>query len=566
MHVICQLLKKSKLIDDEDLLEAEKIQKATGGNLLDILAGTGKISRLQVLQTFHERLGIPFLEHISEEMINPEALALLTPQQCREMEVIPVDVKESGALSIAISDTADLGCVDNVRFVTGLRVEPVIVPREKLSAVLKRLLPEMLDIESKIRTLEETDCEVVESAGQPKKEVDDISDAELYLQAPVIALVSLILKQAILARASDIHLEPKEGYTRLRYRIDGALVEKERLPGRYSNAVTARIKVLSRLDISEKRRPQDGSFTVKYEKRRVDFRVSTIPTSHGEKVVMRILDKSAFRMSLDGLGFPERVSAGINDIKNVHEGIFLVTGPTGSGKSTTLYSLIASMDSPATNIVTLEDPIEYQMETITQSQINPKAGFTFASGLRSILRQDPDVILVGEVRDLETARIAVQASLTGHLVFATLHTNSAIETVIRLQDMGLEPFLISAALKAALAQRLARRLCKECREPYTPSLSLIEKFSEAGVEVPVETQFYRPAGCKACDGVGYRGRLGLYELFRMTEEAQRMVVRGAELREIQQAAVRDGYRTLRQSGLDNVVAGVTSVEEVYRIT
>jgi type IV pilus assembly protein PilB len=563
MDVAAELLVKTKLIEANHLREAEEIQKASGGCLVDILVERGRVSRSQIQDMYATRLGIPTID-LTRDALEPESHYLLPVEQCRELEVLPLGITQAGALNLAMTDPTNLSKIDDVRFSTGLQVEPVLVDRSQLYSVLDELFPETANIESQIRELDAMDLEVQEVATD-KGEAVDITKAEAE-QAPIVSLVNLLLKQAILSGASDIHLEPKEKNMRVRFRVDGVLVDKDPIGPHHRTGVTARIKVLAQLDITEKRIPQDGAFTVAVDGRRVDFRVSTFPTPSGEKSVLRILDGSAACLDFDDLGFPERVASGIKEIMNLHDGIFLVTGPTGSGKSTTLYTLLKIMDSPERNTVTLEDPIEYQIGSITQGQTNPKAGFTFASGLRAILRQDPDVILVGEVRDLETARIAVQASLTGHLVFSTLHTNSACEAIMRLQDMGLEPFMLTAALRGALAQRLARRLCTQCREEHSPSGDVRELFSEHGVPLSETDKLMGPVGCKACNGLGYKGRLGLYELFQMTDKARRAVAGGAEPKEIVHVAREDGYRTLRENGLEKVRAGLTSLEEVFRVT
>jgi type IV pilus assembly protein PilB len=555
-----EILLQSNLVRREDIEEAEAIRSSSGGELKDILVSLGKVSSRDVVGAVAQQLGIPFVD-LTRDTVRPDALPLVPPRRCRALEALPIWFKDQSTLCVAMADPTDLGKVDDLRFITGLRVEPYLADRDALLAVMGELFPESVEIESQLQEIQGISLEIEEPTEDEGPM--DITEMEAYEEAPVVALLNLILKQAILGRASDIHLEPKENYTRVRLRVDGVLQEKAPLPLRYRTAVGARVKVLSGMDIAERRMPQDGSFTVGLEGRRVDFRVSAFPTAYGEKVVLRILDASSLKMAFDDMGFPEEVASGIREFMDLHDGIFLVTGPTGSGKSTTLYTLLGEMDSPERNIVTLEDPVEYQMPGLTQGQANEKIGFTFAKGLRSILRQDPDVILVGEVRDLETARISVKSALTGHLVFSTLHTNTACEAVMRLQDMGVEPFLLSAALRGALAQRLARRLCKECKEPYEPGKELLVRH---GIEPEPGLQFFRPVGCRACDNLGYKGRMGLYELFRMTEDAQRLVAQGAEPHSLVDVAVMNGYRTLRQDGFDKVKRGLTSLEEILRVT
>jgi type II secretion system protein E len=380
-------------------------------------------------------------------------------------------------------------------------------------------------------------------------------------QAPVVKLVNMILIQAVKDKASDIHIEPDEDKLRVRFRIDGILHEVSTPPKNLQGVVISRIKILSKMDIAESRKPQDGRMQLRMENKRLDVRVNSFPTIHGENIVMRLLDKSSVLLGLQDLGIAGKDFEELNKLIHLPYGIILVTGPTGSGKTTTLYSSLATINSMELNIITVEDPVEYELPLIRQTQVNPKAGLTFATGLRAILRQDPDVIMVGEIRDKETADIAVQASLTGHLVFSTLHTNDAPSALPRLIDMGVETFLLATSIYGILAQRLVRAICKDCKEPYQPTAELLK---ELGIKE--KAAFYKGKGCPACKGSGYAGRMGIYELLIMSEQLRKMVVARASTDEIRAEARKEGMRTLREDGLEKAKAGITTIEEVLRVT
>jgi general secretion pathway protein E len=393
---------------------------------------------------------------------------------------------------------------------------------------------------------------------------DDVNHLrDMAFEAPVVRLVNLLVENAIASEASDIHIEPFEDTLRIRYRIDGILYEQEAPPRRLQAAVTSRIKIMAEMNIAERRLPQDGRIRVTLHGRRVDIRVSTIPTVHGESIVMRLLDRSSVFLPLERLGFrPEMLGRFEKLILRPH-GILLVTGPTGSGKTTTLYAALDKINSPDRKIITVEDPVEYQLKGVNQIPVKGKIGLTFATGLRHIVRQDPDVILVGEIRDLETAEISIQAALTGHLVFSTLHTNDAPSAITRLQDMGVEPYLLSSVLEGVLAQRLVRRICQVCRTQDTPAPADVEAL---GIEADPHAKLFRGRGCDQCRGTGYRGRTGIYELFQITEDVRSLILRRASSREIRRLAVDAGMVTLRQDGWARALDGVTTIEEVLRVT
>src|SRR5438876_3117338 len=400
-----------------------------------------------------------------------------------------------------------------------------------------------------------------ERSGDGDEDVNHLRD--MAFEAPVVRLVNLLVENAITAEASDIHIEPFEDTLRIRYRIDGILYDQEAPPRRLQAAVTSRIKIMAEMNIAERRLPQDGRIRVNLHGARVDIRVSSIPTVHGESIVMRLLQRSSVFLPLDKLGFPADTLKRFDALIKRPHGIILVTGPTGSGKTTTLYGALDKINSPDRKIITVEDPVEYQLKGVNQIAVKPKIGLSFATGLRHIVRQDPDVILVGEIRDLETAEIAIQASLTGHLVFSTLHTNDAPSAITRLQDMGVEPYLLSSVLEGVLAQRLVRRICQVCRVPEVASPADIEALA---IDADPHTKLFRGLGCDDCRGTGYRGRTGIYELFPITEDVRSLVLRRASSREIRRVAIDQGMVTLRQDGWSRAVEGVTTIEEVLRVT
>jgi general secretion pathway protein E len=396
---------------------------------------------------------------------------------------------------------------------------------------------------------------------EPEDDVNHLRD--MAFEAPVVRLVNLLVENAISMESSDIHIEPFEDALRIRYRIDGLLYDQETPPRRLQAAVTSRIKIMAEMNIAERRLPQDGRIRVTLQGRRVDIRVSTVPTVHGESIVMRLLDRSSVFLPLERLGFSPATRQRFESLIKRPHGIFLVTGPTGSGKTTTLYAALDKINSADRKILTVEDPVEYQLKGVNQIAVKPKIGLTFANGLRHIVRQDPDVILVGEIRDLETAEISIQAALTGHLVFSTLHTNDAPAAITRLQDMGVEPYLVASVLEGVLAQRLVRRICAACRTPDVPSPADLEAL---GLEISPDTLLYRGKGCDDCRGTGYRGRTGIYELFVITEDVRSLILRRASSREIRHLAIEAGMTTLRTDGWQKAREGVTTIEEVLRVT
>ncbi|WP_168563802.1 type II secretion system ATPase GspE [Crateriforma spongiae] len=478
-------------------------------------------------------------------------------------EVFPI-AKESDALVVALSNPFDFQAIDALSAATGQIIQPVVSDPEQVRDLIKRFLGVGAETIDGLLALQKDEDlgELNSLTGQ------DLEDAEVAQQASVVRLVNEILSEAIEARASDIHIEAQEKGIKIRYRIDGVLQRQPAPPemNQFRSAIVSRLKIMARLNIAEKRVPQDGRIKIRVKGREVDIRVSIIPMLHGEGIVMRVLDKENLRFSLADIGMPDDVYQRFQKLIRLPHGIILVTGPTGSGKTTTLYSALSEIQDEETKIITTEDPIEYQLEGINQIQVHKKVGLTFAASLRSILRHDPDVVLVGEIRDLETAENATQASLTGHLVFSTLHTNDSAGAFMRLCDMGVEPFLVSSTVEGVMAQRLVRKLCPECREPD------LRRQADLPDDFPYEqakengTVVYRPVGCSACRGSGYRGRMGLYELLVANDEIRDLATNQAASNEIKKAAVRGGMKTLRQDGWNKVMQGVTSIDEVLRVT
>jgi type IV pilus assembly protein PilB len=469
---------------------------------------------------------------------------------------------EDGALHVAIADPGDIAAIDELRLASRLPVELGVGPRDDIASEVARLARASEALAAHAR-LDLDQIQVVESEGDDLEVDDGVSDA------PLVRLVNSVIFQAAEDRASDIHVEPQEDCLLVRYRIDGVLQEVQRIPRRLSSGVVTRLKVLAKLDIAERRRPQDGriSLNAVAAGRTLDIRVATLPTVEGEAVVMRLLDKSRKAPTLEELGLSEEMRVRLRELIRRPTGALLVTGPTGSGKSTTLYGALAEINRPEINIITVEDPVEYRLAGVNQVQINPRAGLTFATALRSILRSDPDVVMVGEIRDGETAKISIEAALTGHLVLSTLHTNDAPGTLSRLNEMGVEPFLTGAAVSAVLAQRLARQLCTHCRELYAPSVDelLRARVSPDRADLREGAGFYRKVGCPRCNHTGYRGRIGIFQLLEMNEEIEALAVRKAGRDEIERAAGRAGMQSLWDDGLAKVTAGLTSIEELARV-
>lgn len=503
---------------------------------------------------------IPFLDQIDEEPLENEIISNIPIYFVKKNRLAPIRMNDE-KLMVAICDPYSFQPLDDLRILLGLEIEMVLAPEKEIMNAINRIYDRAVDSpEEIIQTISEQESD------QFLHELEDTEDLlDSTSEAPVIKLVNIILSQAIRSRASDIHIEPFQNELKIRYRIDGILYNILSPPKGFHFAIASRIKVMAKMNIAERRLPQDGRIRIKIANRDFDIRVSIIPTTFGERVVLRLLDKSSVLFGLDEMGLSEGNRERIQRLIRGSHGIILVTGPTGSGKTTTLYAALSEINSSEKNIITIEDPVEYQLGGIGQIQVNTKIDLTFANGLRSIVRQDPDVILVGEVRDSETAEISIHAALTGHLVFSTLHTNDAAGAITRLIDMGIEPFLVSSAMNAILAQRLIRVICPKCREPYRPELPSLK---EIGIEPELlgDRSLYRGKGCPECFQTGYRGRSGIFELLIMSEEIRNLTLKSSDSNALKRTALQEGMVSLRTDGIARVLDGLTTVEEVLRVT
>jgi type IV pilus assembly protein PilB len=549
---LAQLLLSEGLISEEDLERAHAEQERQGKSLGRVLIELELFTESGLVAALAKNLGLEFVE-LENRQIDTVAASLVPDSLCRRHCVLPIGFTGDERVLLAMSDPANVLAVDDVRTVTDRDVQVVVATRADILGAIERY--------SRMDT-------AVEDVGADMgyEEDDDLASVhEVAEDAPIVRFVNAIIGQAVQDRASDIHVEPGERDIRVRYRVDGVLHEVTSQHRKIHAGVVSRLKIMADLDIAERRVPQDGRISVKIGGKAIDLRVSTLPTVYGEKVVMRILDKSSILLELSDLGFLDHNYARYHESYSKPYGMILVTGPTGSGKSTTLYATLNVISSPQVNIVTTEDPVEYRLPGISQVQINNKAGLTFPKALRSILRQDPDIVLVGEMRDHETAQIGMEAALTGHLVLSTLHTKDAPSAVTRLAEMGIDPFLVGSAVDCVLAQRLARRLCKHCKQEYRP---VPEELRTAGLpfvdgdELPT---LYRAVGCGQCAKTGYRGRLAVHEVMQVTEEVERMIVQRAATDDIARLAIEQGMRPLRQDGLAKVLMGQTTLEEIGRV-
>ena len=550
----------------EDVARALRTQGDRGGLLGEILVDMEALEPLALCKALGAQLDYPFLEEIDPKEIDLKLLEKMQLGYARRHRVLPLKL-EGDEVLVGTTDPLNVEVLDEIRFLTSYETMPVLVPRD----VLINAINQAFELKSRhlgddFNALEDGD-DIDDDDSVDIKDIIVSSDDE----APVIRFVNSLFKQAIRERASDIHIEPADKEVIVRFRIAGVLKEIASPPKRSHSSIVTRIKIQANLNIAEKRVPQDGRIRIKMAGKDIDIRVATAPTVHGERVTMRLLDKSNLMLDLNDIGFsPDQMSAILRTIHRPH-GIILVTGPTGSGKSTTLYSFLNEINTPDKNILTVEDPVEYQLDGISQMQVLPKIDLTFASGLRSYLRHDPDVIMVGEIRDGETAEMAIQASLTGHLVFSTLHTNDAAGAFTRLTDMGVEPFLVASSVIATMAQRLVRRLCSVCREAYRPTpdeLAEVDMTIEELDRAVPNGLIYRPnsGGCDNCNSLGYRGRAGIYELLMVEDSVKHLVMDRADSGAIKREASLQGMRTLKQDGAMKVIAGVTSIAEVVRVT
>jgi len=559
------LLVREGLIDQEQLQRALAEQKSTNEKLGSILVRINLISEDQLINFLSKQYGIPAIQ-ISQLDIDPEVLKLVPAQVARKYEVLPVQ-RAGNQLTLAMADPTNVFAVDDVGFMTNLQVVPVVASQGAIRKAIDRLYEQGTGLSEVISELEasQADVELVEGEEDTWAKFDIFELKESADEAPVVRLINMVFVDAIRRGASDIHLEPYEKVFRVRFRMDGVLHEIMTPPKRLEAALTSRVKIMANLDIAERRLPQDGRIKLRFNQREIDLRVSTLPTIFGEKTVMRILDKEALQLDLGILGFDPWSLEQFGKAIRQPYGMILITGPTGSGKTTTLYSAIHTINSPDVNIMTAEDPVEYNLKGVNQCQINEDIGRTFAAALRSFLRQDPDIILVGETRDLETAQIGIRAALTGHLVLTTLHTNDCPSTVARLLDMGIPPFLVSSALTVILAQRLGRKVCKDCKQPYDADEETLVPYGHVSQGLG-KVQFYKGKGCPACSFTGMKGRVAIYEVMPITDEMRGLILKNVPTAEIRELALAQGMKTLRQNGLQKVLEGVTTVEEVLRVT
>jgi type IV pilus assembly protein PilB len=554
-----EILLKDGAISEDQLKRALAQQKASGRMLGEMLVDQGVISNAVLVRALARCLGIQGCQ-LRHGLIDPALLKLIGEEEATRLKAIPM-FKVRGTLTVAMAEPQSLPAIDRLQQLTGCRIRPVLALEANIAEFVKKYAAGDVDVDAFLTQLAESDVEVVE-----RESVDDGPAADLdrmIAGSPIVNLVNVALLTAVKDKASDIHIEPDKKGTRVRYRIDGVLRDLMKPPPGMHAAIVSRIKVIGKMDIAEKRMPQEGRVRIVAEGREIDLRVSSMPTLLGEKLVMRILDKQNLRVRMEDLGLRADTLVSLKKILDQPHGLVLVTGPTGSGKTTTLYSALDLLRGSEVNIVTVEDPVEYQLDLVNQIQVHDAIGFSFARALRSILRQDPDIIMVGEIRDEETARVAIQAALTGHLVLATLHTNDAPGAVARLTDMGIENYLLSGAINGVVAQRLARTICPGCETKYYPTEAALQ---DAGIADHAGRPFHRGAGCRQCHDSGFQGRIGVYELMEVSPAIRRLIHTGAPVHEIKDRVRQNGGLSLREEGVLLAISGKTSLEEVIRVT
>ena len=558
---ILDAIREMKIMDEshlEDLLE--KVQEKNEGDMLKALVESGAIPDRELLRVLSQEMEIPFID-ISRVSFSKEVIEIVPDKMAERYQIIPLS-RIGDVLTLIVSDPTDIVAIDDVKTVTGCDINVVLATKSDINECLRALHSEEEEIFTGIDEGDDPDVEIVEQSGM----MDVTEIAKESKTAPIVKMVDLIITEAVKKRASDIHIEPEEKALRIRYRIDGKLHSVFEIPKKNQNAILARLKIMSNMDITESRVPQDGRFRIKFEKREIDFRVSALPIRYGNKIVLRALDKGNLAIGLDTMGF---LPGPIKDFKEALShpyGIILVTGPTGSGKSTTLYSVLNDMNKPDINIITIEDPVEYQVGGITQIAARQEIGLDFASGLRALLRQSPDVIMVGEIRDFETADIAIKASLTGQMVLSTLHTNDAVGAITRLVNMGVEPFLVSSSLVMACAQRLLRKICPHCKVETQIAEDVVYELREKYPEAKDVGVFFKGKGCKKCGGTGYLGRMGTLETLLVDDKIREMVNARKAEQEIRDYLKEKGVKTLRDNAMVKFINGETTLEEVYRVT
>lgn len=550
---IAARLLEAGVIDESQIEQAQVKQKADGGSLGLALVRMGAVDEKVYTQHLGEVYNLPVIDLATAD-ISSDCIELIPSDVATKFQVLPVE-RRGRVLTVAMANPANIFAIDDIKFITSLDVQPMVASELAIKKAIDNYYAPTDSLASIMEGIED-DIEVVE-----EQEEDDIGAGGDEANAPVVKLVNTLLAEAVKTGASDIHVEPYEKHMRVRYRVDGILHEVMEPPVKLKSAITSRLKIMSELDIAERRIPQDGRIKLKIGDKKVDLRVSTLPCIFGEKVVMRILDKGNLTLDLANFGMEEKALKDVYDNVAKPYGMVLVTGPTGSGKTTTLYSCLSRVNSPDTNIMTAEDPVEYNLDGINQVQVRDQVGLTFASALKAFLRQDPNIVMVGEIRDLETGGIAVKAALTGHLVLSTLHTNDAPATINRMIDMGIEPFLVASSTNLIMAQRLVRRICKNCKEPEQLSPEAL-----ADIGLPADATPMHGKGCDQCNGTGYKGRQGLYEVMPITPALRELILDRASTSEIRQKAVEEGMLTLRHDGLEKIKKGLTTIEEVLRET
>ena len=558
---IADVLIEDGLLLPNQLGEAVDIQKRQGGRLLKILTDKQFVSDQDMAFSMGRCLNTPPI-NLSKVRVPEEILNLVPREMAQAHKLVPI-ARLQNKLFVAMADPTNVLAIDDLKRRVQMDIVPMIATERAVSDALSGVHNAGTNMSEVLKQVADEAASDVEVQQATREEIDLDRLANDSEDAPVIKIVNLILAQAIKEKASDIHIEPFQRTLRLRYRIDGELIQAESPPKALQLAITSRIKILAGLNIAERRLPQDGRFSIKVMGKDIDLRISILPTQHGEKVVIRILDKSALSGSVDSMGMDEQTVARFRKAIDAPHGMILVTGPTGSGKTTTLYSVLQELNSPQYNIVTVEDPIEYELMGVNQVAARPDIGLDFASALRSILRQDPDIVMVGEIRDNETADIAVKAALTGHQVLSTLHTNDAAGAIARLDDMGIEPFLIASSVIMACAQRLVRRVCLNCREEFTPEPEMFERL---GMQPPEGATFYHGIGCDRCKSRGYSGRAAIIEALPVSEAISRLIIKRASAAVLKNQAITEGMKTLRMVGIDKALEGITTLEEVWRVT
>jgi len=561
MSRLGELLVRENLISLAQLQKAQEEQRKTGARLGYSLTKLGIINEEELTTFLSKQYGVPSI-NLAEFEISLDVIQLIPPELAKRHQLIPVN-RAGATLIVAMSDPSNIYAIDDLKFRTGLNIEVVVASEVAIDEGIQRYYEKHVGLDD---VLGELDTDSIEIGAEEADNVNVLDLEKASGEAPVIKLCNVILLNAIKKRASDIHIEPYEKAFRVRYRIDGVLYEEQSLPLKLKAAVTSRVKIMSSLDISERRLPQDGRIKLKIGKdKEMDFRVSVLPTLFGEKIVLRLLDKTNLQLDMTKLGFEEKQLADFMKAIHMPYGMVLVTGPTGSGKTTSLYSALQELNKTTRNISTAEDPVEYNLMGINQVQMNEGVGLNFATALRSFLRQDPNIIMVGEIRDFETAEIAVKAALTGHLVLSTLHTNDAPSTVSRLLNMGVEPFLVTASVNLILAQRLARKICPECRQPIETNVKALVDLGMKPDDAK-KTKMFKGAGCRNCSNTGYKGRIAIYEVMPFFDGLKELVLQGASTAELKAEMIRQGVKTLRLSGIQKLVEGVTTVEEVLRVS